>query len=116
MPGFDGTGPLGVGPMTGGARGFCNPAAAGIRSTFYGRAGVRRGLGLGRGFRGGMGRGLRTGFGRGFGWIPNPYAPPYPSAMDAASELDLLKAQASFLKNTLDAISKRMAELEKSSD
>lgn len=23
MPGFDGTGPLGLGPMTGGARGFC---------------------------------------------------------------------------------------------
>jgi len=23
MPGFDGTGPLGLGPLTGGARGFC---------------------------------------------------------------------------------------------
>lgn len=23
MPGFDGTGPLGMGPMTGGGRGFC---------------------------------------------------------------------------------------------
>ncbi|MFQ6100947.1 MAG: DUF5320 domain-containing protein [Anaerolineae bacterium] len=25
MPGFDGTGPAGMGPMTGGARGWCNP-------------------------------------------------------------------------------------------
>ena len=25
MPGFDGTGPMGRGPMTGGGRGFCNP-------------------------------------------------------------------------------------------
>jgi len=25
MPGFDGTGPRGTGPMTGGGRGFCSP-------------------------------------------------------------------------------------------
>ena len=25
MPGFDGTGPNGMGPMTGGGRGFCGP-------------------------------------------------------------------------------------------
>jgi hypothetical protein len=25
MPGFDGTGPRGMGPMTGGGRGWCNP-------------------------------------------------------------------------------------------
>jgi len=25
MPGFDGTGPRGMGPMTGGGRGFCSP-------------------------------------------------------------------------------------------
>jgi hypothetical protein len=25
MPGFDGTGPMGMGPMTGGGRGFCSP-------------------------------------------------------------------------------------------
>ncbi len=25
MPGFDGTGPNGMGPMTGGGRGFCSP-------------------------------------------------------------------------------------------
>jgi len=32
MPGFDGTGPRGLGPMTGGRRGFCSlpPGSAGI--------------------------------------------------------------------------------------
>ncbi|NLE65542.1 MAG: DUF5320 domain-containing protein [Elusimicrobia bacterium] len=48
MPGFDGTGPLGQGAMTGGARGRC--------------AGAVPGTGMGRGF----GRGL--GMGRGRGW------------------------------------------------
>jgi len=33
MPGFNGTGPMGMGPMTGGGRGFCNPwgAQGGLR-------------------------------------------------------------------------------------
>ena len=28
MPGFDGTGPMGMGPLTGGGRGYCRPAGA----------------------------------------------------------------------------------------
>ena len=43
MPGFDGRGPVGAGPMTGGARGFCDPAAAGYPRPFD------RGMGFGRG-------------------------------------------------------------------
>jgi hypothetical protein len=39
MPGYDGTGPRGQGPMTGGARGYC--------ATGWGGA-VRRGFGLRR--------------------------------------------------------------------
>ncbi len=40
MPGFDGTGPMGMGPMTGGGRGFCSPysplrAAAGFTPPAY---------------------------------------------------------------------------------
>lgn len=76
MPGFDGTGPAGMGSMTGGARGWCNPHGplyAGVRTAPFGsygapyanrpygfrrpRWGLGRGLwGLGRG-RGGGGRG-----------------------------------------------------------
>jgi hypothetical protein len=113
MPGFDRTGPFGAGPMTGGARGFCNPATTGYRSSFYGGMGFGRGMGLGRGFRGGMGQAMRGGFGRGYGWNAYAYASPSPYAMDSAGELYMLKAQAESFKKALDAINKRMAGLEK---
>ncbi len=93
MPGFDGTGPRGMGPMTGGARGFCNPYYAQGRAPFGGAypSGTPYGpgyapsyggyyspyaantpyqtnpygsFGFGRRFR--MGRGF--GGGNGFGW------------------------------------------------
>ena len=37
MPGFDGTGPNGMGPMTGGGRGFCNPRGVGARNYAFPR-------------------------------------------------------------------------------
>ena len=51
MPGFDGSGPSGRGPMTDGARGYCNSGA------LYGieRSGSRRDVGFGYG----RGRGYR---------------------------------------------------------
>jgi hypothetical protein len=51
MPGFDGTGPLGQGPLTGGGFGYCGRGYA----RGFGR-GVRRGRGLGYGRGYGMGR------------------------------------------------------------
>ena len=53
MPGFDGTGPSGMGPMTGGGRGFCTVPAAGIRPRPFGRRSFGRGggRGCGRGWR-----------------------------------------------------------------
>jgi hypothetical protein len=36
MPGFDGTGPRGLGPMTGGGRGLCAPSRGGGFSGTYG--------------------------------------------------------------------------------
>jgi hypothetical protein len=35
MPGLDGTGPMGMGPMTGGGRGFCGPWGAGAALRTY---------------------------------------------------------------------------------
>jgi hypothetical protein len=117
MPGFDRTGPLGMGPMTGGRRGFYNPAAMGYCFPFFSGAGFGRGMGLGRGFRGGMGRMFRgAGFGKGYGWYPPAYLGPNPYSMDSSSELDMLKAQADSFKSALEAINKWMAELEKSSE
>lgn len=113
MPGFDRTGPMGAGPMTGGARGRCNPATAGTIPAFTGGYGYGRGLGLRRGFRGGFGpgQGRGRGYGRGYGWYPPAVGAVYPE--QAVDEMDLLKAQADSLKKSMDAINKRIEELEK---
>ena len=76
MPGFDGTGPRGLGPLTGGGRGFCqvNNSQAQVQPTpvqpvsVPGAVPVYRGIGLGIGrcFRGGRGMGrMGRGMGRG---------------------------------------------------
>ena len=74
MPFGDGTGPLGSGPMTGRAAGFCagfgRPGFASLMPSYpysYGYSGLalvrpRWGWGFGRGF----GHGLGPGFGRGW--------------------------------------------------
>ena len=113
MPGFDGSGPMGAGSMTGGARGLCNPANAGYNPQF-GRS-YGRGMGLRRGFRGGAGQGMGAGpaYGRGFEFYPPTGGPAY--QMTAEDEIDMLKANADYMKNSLDAISKRIKELEKKS-
>ena len=116
MPGFDRTGPMGVGPMTGGARGRCNPITAETIPAFAGGYGYGRGLALRRGFRGGYGpgRGRGRGYGRGFGWYPPALGPAY--SMDAASELDMLKTDAEYMQKSLNAINKRIDELSEKPD
>jgi len=123
MPGFDGTGPWGEGPMTGGARGTCNPAVAAGYGAAYGRG---YGRGRGQGFRRGFWPGCRwgRGYGRGFGWrgvYPARggwYGPAYglyqggPYAMSREDEINMLKDEADTMKAELDAINKRMEELE----
>ena len=121
MPGLDRTGPMGAGPMTGGAKGFCNPATSGYPSRFA--AGGFRGVGLRRGFRGGYGPGMGCGYARGFGWcrVSPVWAGGYPpatseaDAMTPENELNILRADADAVKNELDAINRRIEELEKKS-
>ena len=115
MPGFNGTGPQGAGPMTGGARGYCVSAGSyntgftgEYRGPGYG-AGFGRGPGFRRGFGAGMGRGF--GYGRGYGWYPPAYDATYP--LEPADEANALKAEADYLKNSLNAITKRIEELKK---
>jgi len=73
MPGLDGTGPAGMGPLTGGARGWCNPYTP-YRYPAYRAYPLVFGLGrprwgLGRGIFGWGLRGRGRGFwGRGRGW------------------------------------------------
>jgi len=115
MPGRDGTGPLGAGPMTGRAMGNCAVAAG------PGYANVAPGRGFpGRGFgRGGGGRGWRhwyratglPGWIR-FGW--GEQAAPAASPSDA--ERSMLQGQAEMLQQQLDAIKKRLDALATNTD
>ena len=120
MPRGDGTGPAGMGPMTGRAAGYC----AGYQVPgFMNPVGGRGYWGWGRGRGGGRGRG----FGRGFGWaragfgypalggFAEPYGPyPAPSAQAPTPEQELtgLKQQAEYFQDSLDEINKRMEQLE----
>ncbi|MBN1593632.1 MAG: DUF5320 domain-containing protein [Candidatus Coatesbacteria bacterium] len=122
MPRGDGTGPAGMGPMTGRAAGFC----AGFNSPGYmnpygGRGmGARGGFGRGRGWRNqyfatGMPGWQRAGMGmpawgaQGYGYVPQQgFAAPSPE-----QEMTALKNQAEYLENSLKDIRSRMNELEK---
>ena len=114
MPGFDRSGPLGAGPMTGGRRGLCNTGNIAYMPRYLFGWGPGRGMGFGRGFRGGYGQYMRRGFCRLPAWYGQGYFGGYPD--NAAEELDMLKAQAVSVKTTLDTINPRIAELEKPSD
>lgn len=122
MPGGDGTGPGGMGPMTGRAAGYCaGYAAPGFMNPVAGR-----GFWGGGGGRGGWGRrnqfyatGLtgwqRAAYGNpAFGGAAPygaPQAAPFAPAMTAQQELDQLKGQAEYFEDSLDGIKKRIEEL-----
>ena len=113
MPGYDGTGPMGAGPMTGWGRGYCNPAGRTHGPAYGWSPGYGRGYGRGRGF------------GRGFGWRRGPgfamgWHTPYPAAgsqgaMNPADELEVLREEAEAMKRDLEAVNHRIVEIEKAS-
>lgn len=117
MPGGDGTGPLGMGPMTGRAAGFCaGYGMPGYINSIPGR-GFGMGFGRGRGFGGrGGGRGWRNRFYAtgipGWAWGGASYAAPYATAPTKEQELDMLKGQAEQFETALGDIRKRLQELE----
>jgi len=122
MPRGDGTGPGGLGPMTGRAAGYCaGYSVPGYMNPSGGRLGL--GFGYGRGLGRGLGRGMGRGYGRGFvpGYVnPMPYNPPvygggfYQPPIDPKQEIGMLNEDANALKEQLDSINKRITELEKS--
>jgi hypothetical protein len=100
MPGFDGTGPQGYGPMTGGGRGFCAVPFQGEFRRFY--PGKFGGRGRGRGFRYWY---RATGLP---GWLRAGGV----SQFTAQEESQLLKEQANALKEELQNIENRISALE----
>ncbi len=123
MPGGDGSGPMGMGPMTGRGAGYC----AGYATPGFANRGP--GFGFWGGGRG-RGRGRRNWFyatgvpgwqRAAWGWpsygfaggVGAPSAPVVaPSAMTRDQELDLLRRQAEGFAGTLDEIRRRIEELE----
>lgn len=133
MPGFDGTGPMGMGPRTGGGFGTCSPGSGSVYGPGTYPRGAGRGFapwggGRGRVWGGGRGRGGWGGGGRGgqrWGYTPqahgpgpgysgyyppeNPgwgYAPP-----SREEEASYLRDQASALEEQLQEIRNRIDEL-----
>jgi len=93
MPGFDGTGPLSRGPMTGRGMGYCG---AGIS--------VRPRFGYGRGTGRGLGRGwFCRGLGIGYGGVMQPVGPQMRKA-DLREYADFLKDELKAIKGELERI------------
>ena len=121
MPRGDRSGPMGTGAMSGRAAGYC----AGFGMPGFSNPGPGRGfaMGYGRG-RGGWG----CGFGGGRGWRNMFYATgqprwmrtgyAYPAAYpqpDPEFEKKALKSQSEALQSELDAVKKRLADIESES-
>ena len=125
MPGFDGTGPLGLGPRTGGGFGFCPPGPPrfgwwGAYPVFgVGRGGIPWGGGRGRAFGGGRGWWWRRGrwFRFAHPWWGFPaYYPPYSSAYiepTPEEEKTYLEEEVNALEEELNLLRERLTELEK---
>ena len=114
MPCGDRTGPMGMGPMSGRAAGFC----AGYGAPGYMNAGGGRGFGMGFGRgRGAWGRGSGRGWRNMFyatgmpGWM-RPGAPYAQPQYTPEQELTELKQQAEYFGNALEEIKKQIQELE----
>ena len=102
MPGFDRTGPRGLGPMTGSGRGFCMSPDYYVRPRFWGFRG------FGRGWRN---RYFATGipgrfWGRGFA--------EYEPDLSAKEKVEILQNEASYFERELKDIRKEIDKLKKS--
>ncbi len=133
MPAGDGTGPQGMGPMTGRAAGYC----AGYTAPGFANPVPGFGRGMGRGFGRGVGFGRGRGFGRRFGYaayaqyaqapVPARFVPVQPAQYAPAApvqaypqpqyrkedEIADLKAEKELIERDLKAIGERIKELEK---
>jgi hypothetical protein len=117
MPAGDGTGPMGLGPMTGRGAGYCGGfAMPGYMNPMPGRG---MGMGWGRGRGRGRGRGWRRAW-QPMGAVGGPPAygvgsygvGPYDAPPQAEHEAQTLRSQAEHLEQTLAAIKQRITQLE----
>jgi len=98
MPGFDGTGPRGMGSMTGGGRGYCVTGAGGStlrRDVIPPYTYPRR----------------RCWGGMPYRWI-KPWATPYEQTMTREQEINFIKREAEAVKGKLEQLETRIIEIE----
>ena len=123
MPRGDGTGPAGMGPMTGRAAGYCAgyPVPGFMNPYVWGRGGGGR-----RGWRNWYYRTSMPGWSRAaqgmpaWGTAPGAFAPPYPpyapQGPSAEEEIEMLKEQSGILSEQIELINKRISELQEEAD
>ncbi len=122
MPGGNQTGPMGMGPMTGRAAGYCT----GNEMPGFANPGGM-GMGRGRGMRGGFGGGWGRGGGRGWrhwfhatgltGWqraAMGGFGGPQP--VPTQQELTVLQDQAKQMETALDQVRQRIDQLQQQQD
>ncbi|MFC1965262.1 DUF5320 domain-containing protein [Chloroflexota bacterium] len=103
MQGFNRTGPRGMGPMTGGGRGFCNTRGARTAYQGYGfgfRSASPAWPYIGRG-RGGLSR----------CWYPGIMGGTAAPNMSSEQEIDMLKSQAHAMREHLEQLEARIKQL-----
>ena len=112
MPRGDGSGPAGMGPMTGRGAGYC----AGYPAPGFMNSAVPR-MGMGWGFRGGRRAAGYAPYGVAAPMAPPAFAPGvqpgFGYGMTQEQEVDVLKNQAQMLGQQLEQINSRLEELEK---
>ena len=115
MPGGDRTGPMGQGPMTGRAAGYCTGSTGPgfmTPSPGWGSEGASRGYGGSRGWRRrcytkvpGWPRSARE-----FGYF-GPRGAPHVPSVSREQEVELLREQTKYFSDALGEISRRIDEL-----
>jgi hypothetical protein len=109
MPGGDGTGPVGMGPMTGRGAGFCaGYPTPGYMSPVGGRGFWGRGRGGGRGRRNWF-------YATGLPFWARLAGYAMPQQPNKELERQALQGRADVLQSELDSIKKRMSEIETAS-
>lgn len=109
MAGLNGTGPNGIGPMTGRGLGYCNPDSRGS-GKFRVTQSRRMGMGIGRGRGQGRGRMMDKMFVPDWGGFGESSIP------ETLTEKETLERQSKWLKDQQDLVQNRLMALAEKGD
>lgn len=107
MPGFNRTGPLGEGPMTGGGFGHCGRGRHWLGAGYGGSRGPRGFGGGGRGWGHGWGSGGGYGYGRGRGSGYEPDDLPESHTSTITERIEWLENELKYAREELDRLKRK---------